>query len=107
MEGLFDLCVGTGGSPEGVATACAIKALGGVIQARLAPQSDDERQRGLDAGLKFDHVYEADELVTSDNTFFVATGVTDGNLVSGFVAADTSSGLRASFCGRTRARSGA
>ncbi|MGC5224960.1 class II fructose-bisphosphatase [Micromonospora sp. DT81.3] len=83
MEGLFDLCVGTGGSPEGVATACAIKALGGVIQTRLAPQSDEERQRGLDAGLKFDHVYEADELVTSDNTFFVATGVTDGNLVSG------------------------
>ena len=83
MDGLFDICVGTGGSPEGVATACAIKALGGVIQTILAPQSDDERQRGLDAGLKFDHVYEADELVKSDNTFFVATGVTDGNLVSG------------------------
>jgi fructose-1,6-bisphosphatase II len=83
FEGRFDMCVGTGGSPEGVATACAIKALGGLIQTRLAPTSDDERQRGLDAGLKFDHVYEADELVTSDNTFFVATGVTDGNLVAG------------------------
>ena len=79
----IDLCVGTGGSPEGVATACAIKALGGFIQGRLAPKTDDERQRGAAAGLKFDHVYEADELVTSDNTFFVATGVTDGALVSG------------------------
>ena len=45
--------------------------------------SDEERQRGIDAGLKFDHVYEADELVRGDNTFFVATGVTDGKLVAG------------------------
>jgi len=83
IGGTFDLCVGTGGSPEGVATACAIKALGGFIQTMLAPKTDDEKQKGLEAGLKFDHVYTADELVTSDNTFFVATGVTDGNLVSG------------------------
>jgi fructose-1,6-bisphosphatase II len=82
-SGRIDMCVGIGGSPEGVATACAIKALGGLIQTRLAPSSDDEKQRGIDAGLKFDHVYEADELVQGDNTFFVATGVTDGNLVSG------------------------
>ncbi len=79
----IDLCVGIGGSPEGVATACAVKALGGFIQGRLAPGSDDERERGAAAGLKFDYVYEADELVRSDNTFFVATGVTDGELVRG------------------------
>lgn len=79
----IDMCIGIGGSPEGVATACAIKALGGLIQGRLAPGTDDERQKGLDAGLKFDHVYSADELVQGDNTFFVATGVTDGALVSG------------------------
>lgn len=78
-----DLCAGIGGSPEGVATACAVKALDGFIQTRLAPRDDRERQRGLDAGLLFDHVYEAHELVASDNTLFVATGVTDGNLVSG------------------------
>ena len=82
-DGELDLCVGTGGSPEGVATACAVKALGGFIQTQLAPRDDDERQRGTDAGLLFDHVYEADELVASDNTFFVATGVTDGSLVRG------------------------
>jgi fructose-1,6-bisphosphatase II len=77
------MCVGVGGSPEGVATACAIKALGGLIQGRLAPSSDDEKNLGLDAGLKFDHVYEANDLVSSDNTYFVATGVTDGGLVTG------------------------
>ena len=82
-DGRLDLCIGTGGSPEGVATACAIKALGGLIQTRMAPLDDDEKQRGIDAGLKFDYVYEADELVKGDNTFFVATGVTDGNLVAG------------------------
>jgi fructose-1,6-bisphosphatase II len=79
----LDLCYGIGGSPEGVATTCAIKALGGFIQGRLAPGSDDERERGSAAGLKFDYVYSADELVAGDNTFFVATGVTDGELVRG------------------------
>jgi fructose-1,6-bisphosphatase II len=82
-EGRLDMCIGRGGSPEGVATACAIKALGGLIQTRLAPGTDDERQRGLDAGLDFDRTYEAEDLVKGDNTFFVATGVTDGNLVGG------------------------
>lgn len=79
----LDMCVGIGGSPEGVATACAIKALGGFIQGVMYPQSDAERERGEAAGLKFDHVYEADDLVRGDNTFFVATGVTDGALVRG------------------------
>jgi fructose-1,6-bisphosphatase II len=79
----IDICVGIGGSPEGIVTACAVKALGGLVQGILQPQSDDERQRGLDAGLKFDHVYESSELVSSDNTFFVATGVTDGGLLQG------------------------
>ncbi|MFT4775380.1 MAG: fructose-1,6-bisphosphatase II, partial [Pontimonas sp.] len=79
----IDMCVGIGGSPEGVATACAIKALGGFMQGVLHPMSDDERQKGLDAGLDFDTVYGLDGLVASDNTFFVATGVTDGELVRG------------------------
>jgi fructose-1,6-bisphosphatase II len=79
----IDMCVGTGGSPEGVATACAIKALGGFIQTRLAPKDDEERQKGIDAGLDMDKLYGADDLVSGDNTFFVATGVTDGGLVAG------------------------
>lgn len=79
-----DMCVGIGGSPEGIVTACAIKALGGHIQGRLWPRDDDEKQRGIDAGLKLDgYVYQADELVTGKNTIFVATGVTNGELVAG------------------------
>ncbi len=79
----IDMCAGIGGSPEGIVTTCAIKALGGFIQGVLAPKTDEETARGLAAGLKFDHVYEADELVSSNNTLFVATGVTDGSLVRG------------------------
>jgi len=79
----IDMCVGTGGSPEGIVTTCAIKALGGFIQGVLAPKDEVERAAGEAAGLKFDHVYTADELVTSTNTLFVATGVTDGGLVQG------------------------
>lgn len=79
----IDMCYGIGGSPEGVATTCAIKALGGFIQGRLHPTTEDERVRGHAAGLKFDYVYSAEELVAGDNTFFVATGVTDGELVRG------------------------
>jgi fructose-1,6-bisphosphatase II len=79
----IDLCAGVGGSPEGIVTTCAIKALGGFIQAILAPSDEQEKSLGIAAGLKFDHVYEADELVASDNTIFVATGITDGALVQG------------------------
>ncbi|MEL0256800.1 MAG: class II fructose-bisphosphatase [Pontimonas sp.] len=79
----IDMCVGIGGSPEGVATACAIKALGGFMQGVLHPMDDDEKQRGIDAGLTFEHVYGLNDLVSSDNTFFDATGVTDGELVRG------------------------
>lgn len=79
----IDMCVGVGGSPEGIVTACAVKALGGFIQGVLAPQNEAERERGIAAGLKMDYTYGADELVRSDNTFFVATGVTDGALVGG------------------------
>ena len=82
-ESRIDMCIGVGGSPEGIVTACAIKALGGFIQGRLAPKDDAEAQAGSDAGLKMDYVYEANELVNSDNTFFVATGVTDGAMVDG------------------------
>ena len=78
-----DMCVGTGGTPEGIITACALKALGGFIQGRLAPKDDDERQKALDAGHDVTRILGIDDLVTSDNTYFVATGVTDGQLVAG------------------------
>ncbi|RXZ85782.1 class II fructose-bisphosphatase [Agromyces atrinae] len=82
-ESRIDMCVGIGGSPEGITTACAIKALGGFMQGVLAPRDDAERARGEAAGLDLDKVYGVDDLVSGDNTFFVATGVTDGGLVQG------------------------
>ncbi|WP_109509267.1 class II fructose-bisphosphatase [Nocardioides speluncae] len=81
----IDLLLGIGGTPEGIITACAMKAMGGVIQGRLWPIDDDERQRALDAGhnLDPDHVLMTDDLVTGDDCFFVATGITDGELMKG------------------------
>ncbi|WP_025158702.1 class II fructose-bisphosphatase [Leifsonia aquatica] len=82
-ESRIDLCVGIGGSPEGITTAAAIKAIGGFMQGKLAPKDDAERAAGIAAGLDMDRIYGADDLVEGDNTFFVATGVTDGGLVEG------------------------
>ncbi|AMM20007.1 fructose 1,6-bisphosphatase [Frondihabitans sp. PAMC 28766] len=79
----IDMCIGVGGTPEGIITACAVKALGGVIQGRLRPRDDAERQKAIDAGHDLDRVLTGDDLVAGDNTYFVATGVTDGALVAG------------------------
>ncbi|WP_282593960.1 class II fructose-bisphosphatase [Nocardioides xinjiangensis] len=80
-----DLLLGVGGTPEGIIAACAMKCLGGTIQGRLWPQDDDERQKALDAGhdLDPDNVLHTDDLVTGDDAFFVATGITDGELMRG------------------------
>ena len=79
----IDLLVGIGGTPEGVITACAIKCLGGTIQGKLWPKDEDERRRALDAGHDLSRVLTTDDLVTGDNVFFVATGVTDGEMLEG------------------------
>jgi fructose-1,6-bisphosphatase II len=81
----IDLLLGIGGTPEGIITACAMKCIGGVIQGRLWPKDDDERQRAIDAGhdLDPDHVLSTDDLVTGDDCFFVASGITDGELMKG------------------------
>lgn len=78
-----DLLMGIGGTPEGIIAACAIKCLGGTIQTRLWPKDDAERQRALDAGHELDRVLDTDDLVRGDNVFFVATGITDGDLLRG------------------------
>jgi fructose-1,6-bisphosphatase II len=78
-----DLMLGIGGTPEGIITACAIKALGGVIQGRLWPKDEEERQKALDAGHDLSRVLSTDDLVSGDNCYFAATGVTDGELLRG------------------------
>ncbi|MEU6093736.1 class II fructose-bisphosphatase [Streptomyces sp. NPDC047079] len=79
----IDLLLGVGGTPEGIISACAVKCLGGTIQGKLWPKDDEERQRALDAGHDLDRVLTTDDLVSGENVFFVATGITDGELLRG------------------------
>jgi fructose-1,6-bisphosphatase II len=79
----IDVLMGIGGVPEGVIAACAVKALGGAMLVRLAPQSDEERVAIKEAGLDTRRVLTCDELVNSDQIFFAATGITDGPLLAG------------------------
>ncbi|WP_300342258.1 class II fructose-bisphosphatase [Nesterenkonia sp.] len=78
-----DVLMGAGGTPEGIVTACAIRAIGGVIQGRLAPKDDEEKQKAIDAGHDVSRILTTEELVTSDNCYFAATGITDGDLLRG------------------------
>jgi fructose-1,6-bisphosphatase II len=78
-----DILFGIGGTPEGVIAACALKALGGSIQGKLWPRNDDERKAALDAGYDVDKVLQLDDLVSGDDVFFAATGITDGELLRG------------------------
>ncbi|MET8635393.1 class II fructose-bisphosphatase [Streptomyces sp. NPDC004096] len=79
----IDLLLGVGGTPEGIISACAVKCLGGTIQGKLWPKDDEERQRAVDAGHDLDRVLTTDDLVSGENVFFVATGITDGELLRG------------------------
>jgi fructose-1,6-bisphosphatase II len=78
-----DVLMGIGGTPEGIIAACAMKCLGGALQAKLWPKDDAERQKALDAGHDLSRVLRTDDLVAGDNAFFAATGVTDGSLLRG------------------------
>src|SRR3712207_5913319 len=77
-----DILMGIGGTPEGIIAACALKCTGGALQGRLWPKDDEERQKAIDAGHDLDRVLQIDDLVRGD-VFFVATGITDGELLRG------------------------
>jgi fructose-1,6-bisphosphatase II len=79
----LDMLLGIGGTPEGIIAACAMKCVGGLIQGRLWPRDDEERQKAIDAGHDLDRVLSTDDLVSGDDCFFVATGITDGELLRG------------------------
>jgi fructose-1,6-bisphosphatase II len=79
----IDILMGIGGTPEGVVTAAAMRALGGVIQGQLMPQSDSEKASVKDAGHDLSKIYSTNDLVASDDVFFSATGITDGELLRG------------------------
>ncbi len=78
-----DMMMGTGGTPEGVLAACAIKALGGELLAKFDPQSDDERNRVRDYGLDLDQTLTTDILIKDENVFFAATGISGGTFLGG------------------------
>jgi fructose-1,6-bisphosphatase II len=78
-----DVLVGTGGTPEGVIAACAMKCLDGAIFGRLYPRDDGERRAALEAGYDLDRILTTNDLVAGDDIFFAASGVTDGELLRG------------------------
>ncbi len=78
-----DMLAGIGGTPEGIIAAAAIRCMGGAIQAKLAPTDDAERAKAIDAGYDLDQVLTTEDLVSGENVFFCATGVTEGDLLKG------------------------
>ena len=78
-----DMLLGVGGTPEGVVAAAALKCIGGAMQAKLFPRTDEERERIVAGGHDLDDVLTADDLVAGDDAFFAATGVTNGGLLRG------------------------
>jgi fructose-1,6-bisphosphatase II len=78
-----DLLWGIGGTPEGVISAAAIKCIGGRLLGRLWPRNDEERKAAIDAGYDLDRVLDQDDLVSGNDVFFSATGVTDGDVLQG------------------------
>nr|ACZ28626.1 fructose 16-bisphosphatase II [uncultured organism] len=82
-ESNVDIMMGPGGPPEGILAATAIKIVGGEIYAKFNPQSNDERKAILEAGYNLDTVLSINELVTSDDIFFAATGISGGSFLRG------------------------
>ncbi|MGC9333585.1 MAG: class II fructose-bisphosphatase [Anaerolineae bacterium] len=82
-DGRVDVMMGIGGVPEGILAACATRAMGGGMLGRLAPQGAEERASVRAAGLDTQRILTCDELVSCNEVFFAATGITDGALLSG------------------------
>jgi fructose-1,6-bisphosphatase II len=79
----IDVLLGIGGTPEGVLSACALRAMGGEIQGRLFARNEDELRIGREQGYNFEKVLTMNDLVASEDVFFAATGVTDGEFLDG------------------------
>ena len=79
----IDVLFGIGGTPEGVVAAAALKCMGGEIQGRLWPRTEEERAEAIAQGYDLSRVLTTDDLVQGDNCFFAATGITDGELLKG------------------------
>jgi fructose-1,6-bisphosphatase II len=82
-ESPVDLLWGIGGTPEGVISAASIKCMGGTLIGRLWPRNDDERNAAIEQGYDLDEVLDQDRLVSGNDVFFAATGITDGDVLDG------------------------
>lgn len=79
----IDVLMGTGGAPEAVIAACALKCTGGDMQARLAPRNDEERALAAKNNIDLTKIFTLHDLVGGNDVFFAATGITDGELLDG------------------------
>jgi len=82
-ESGIDVLMGAGGTPEGVLAACAMRCLGGNIQGKLVAYTPDQKTRAHDQGIDFNRVLRLEDLVSSEDVFFAATGITSGDLLKG------------------------
>jgi len=82
-ESGIDALLGIGGTPEGILAACAIRAMGGELQGKLFIRNEEEKKLGLKLGYSLDKVITMDDMVSSNDVFFAATGITDGELLGG------------------------
>lgn len=78
-----DVLFGIGGTPEGVISAAALKCMGGALQGRLWPRNEKERKAAEEQGYDLERILDLDDLVSGNNCFFAATGITDGDLLEG------------------------
>ncbi len=82
-ESGIDALLGIGGTPEGILAACAIRAMGGELQGKLFIRNEEEKKLGLKMGYSLDKIITMDDMVSSNDVFFAATGITDGELLGG------------------------
>jgi fructose-1,6-bisphosphatase II len=99
-----DLLWGVGGTPEGVISAAALKCIGGALVGKLWPRDDEERQAALDAGYDLERQLTHDDLVSGDDCFFSATGVTDGDVLQGVRYVGARAATTESLVMRSRSR---
>jgi fructose-1,6-bisphosphatase II len=79
----IDALLGIGGSPEGVIAACALRAMGGEIQGKLFARNEQEARRGREMGYDFEKILTMEDLISTEDVFFAATGITDGDFLAG------------------------
>ena len=79
----IDVLMGIGGTPEGVLAACGLRAMGGEIQGKLFARTEEEQMMGQEQGYDFNKILTMDDLVSSNDVYFAATGITDGEMLKG------------------------